>query len=113
MLREEFESRYGKEVSDSEFDMANEMYIYAGNMDKDTFVEDYRNHKESKILTAFLGQMRSHQKSIDELEDMLDIAINIILKSGNEKQAEGLHSFLSDKDIDTKKNTPRCCTESR
>lgn len=50
MLREEFENRMGNTVTPEAFEDINELYISSGDMDKDTFCDDYKLHGTSKIL---------------------------------------------------------------
>lgn len=50
MLREEFENRMGNTVTPEAYENIEDLYISAGDMDKDTFCDDYKLHGASKIL---------------------------------------------------------------
>ena len=50
MLREEFENRMGNTVTPEAYEDINNLYIQSGDMDKDTFCDDYKLHGGSKIL---------------------------------------------------------------
>ena len=50
MLREEFENRMGNTVTPEAYEDIENLYIQAGDMDKDTFCDDYKLHGGSKIL---------------------------------------------------------------
>lgn len=54
MTQQEFEKRIGTGVSSDTFDYVNRVYMAAGEMDKDTFCEDWRDQfvSESRIVSA-------------------------------------------------------------
>lgn len=54
MTRQEFENLTGALATDAQFDYANRVYMAAGEMDKDTFCEAWKDDRvsESKIVSA-------------------------------------------------------------
>lgn len=80
MTKQEFEARYGKEVSERMFDTINDLYMEAGdNIDKDTFVKDYKKHEESLLLQAFYDRVKALEQQLaglgkakEEAERQLD-----------------------------------------
>lgn len=53
MQKFEFTQRTGIELTDEQYKRVEDMYLNAGNMDKDEFCEDYKKHKDSKLLAFF------------------------------------------------------------
>ncbi len=53
MLKTEFRERTGIELTDEQFNLVHDMYLEAGNMDKDVFRKDYKKHFDSEILNLF------------------------------------------------------------
>ena len=59
MLREEFENRMGNTVTPEAYNDIEELYYAAGDMDKDTFCDDYKLHGASKILAEIWGRYKT------------------------------------------------------
>lgn len=50
MTRKEFEDRTGLEVTALEFSKVHDIYMAAGEMDKDTFCSEWKQHGESELI---------------------------------------------------------------
>lgn len=59
MLREEFENRMGNTVTPEAYTDIEDLYISAGDLDKDTFCDDYKLHGASKILAEIWGRYKT------------------------------------------------------
>lgn len=89
MTKQEFEERYGREVSDEMFDNINELYMGAdADMDKDTFVEDYKKHEESMLLQWYFAKAQKQEKVIDNLKQQLDEFADKVLYHASESMDE-------------------------
>lgn len=53
MQKIEFTQRTGIELTDEQYQRVEDLYMNAGDMDKDEFCEDYKKHKDSKLLAFF------------------------------------------------------------
>lgn len=83
MTKQEFEQRYGKEVSEQVFDNINDLYMGAGNMDKDTFVKDYKKHEESMLLQMYFEKSKTQAKMIRNLKQQISYLVDTIIKEGS------------------------------
>lgn len=84
MTKQEFEARYGKEVSGQMFVRINDLYMSVGDMDKDLFVKDYKKHEESLILN-YLYDKSEHQKDeISSLKQQIDYMVDLLITKGTE-----------------------------
>lgn len=89
MTKQEFESRYGKEVSEPVFIKINALYMGAGDdIDKDTFVKDYKKHEESILLNAYYNKARAQGKAIRNLKTQIAYLVDTIIKKGSENLDE-------------------------
>ena len=48
MTQKEFEERIGRKVTGDEFELANDLYMMSGELDKDRFCADYKKHKDER-----------------------------------------------------------------
>lgn len=78
MLREEFENRMGNTVTPEAYENIEDLYISAGDMDKDTFCDDYKLHGASKILAEIWASykikrdaLKVYQRENQEAAEML------------------------------------------
>ena len=78
MLREEFENRMGNKVTPEAYEDIENLYYASGNLDKDTFCDDYKLHGASKILAeiwksykAFESLIKYYQKEHQEAAEIL------------------------------------------
>lgn len=121
MTKQEFESRVGYKVTDSDYDYIESMYYDCGNMDKDQFCKDYKDHKDSKLVHEYF-RLVSHRKSLldnyrsEKTEtayflikksmvggdkDMIEVAISLIGEQRyiEHKLDKGYNLFPEDKEI--------------
>ena len=67
MTRKEFEERTGLQVSAVELCKVNEIYMAAGEMDKDTFCKEWKQHGESKLLAELWHTVnREHDMGMEK-----------------------------------------------
>lgn len=90
MTKQEFESRYGKEVSDQMFDRINDLYMGADDMDKDVFVKDYKKHEESMLLNIYYNKAEAQAKAIKNLQQENAFLVDTIIKTGSENMDDEL-----------------------
>lgn len=74
MTQKEFEDRTGIKVSASDYSNIETMYMMAGNMDKDVFCKEYKNHKDSLLLQELFKKIKTirgqYEERINEIEDL-------------------------------------------
>lgn len=82
MQKIEFTQRTGIELTDEQYKRVEDMYMNAGDMDKDEFCEDYKKHKDSKLL-AFFYKLTEDGKFCAKLVDrsMLKVTKFLLIKS--------------------------------
>lgn len=78
MLRHEFETLYGKEVGENEFEIINALYMLNDNETKQEFVTRYKKMSKDDLMSAFIAlNQRSKEYSnkqtarVKELEKVL------------------------------------------
>lgn len=70
MTRKEFEDRTGLQVTALEFSHVNDIYMSAGEMDKDTFCKEWKQHGESKLLAELWNTVnREHAMGMEKKEE--------------------------------------------
>lgn len=82
MQKIEFTQRTGIELTDEQYQRVEDMYMNAGDMDKDEFCEDYKKHKDSKLL-AYFYKLTEDSKFCAKLIDrsMLKVTKFLLMKS--------------------------------
>jgi hypothetical protein len=63
MTQNEFEERIGRKVTGDEFEVANDLYMMSGELDKDRFCADYKKHKDSEIIKALYDKADAQSDS--------------------------------------------------
>ena len=91
MIQQEFEVRTGMQVTPDEYEEIERVYLAAGNMDKDTFCHDWKNHSDSVIMRAFYDQAVAMQEKIEELTDERVAMVDWLLKTADEIGNPELH----------------------
>ena len=70
MTRKDFEERTGLQVSAVEFCTINDIYMAAGEMDKDTFCREWTRHGESKLLAELWHSVkREHDMGMEKKDE--------------------------------------------
>ena len=70
MTQKEFEERTGLNVSAVEFCTVNDIYMAAGEMDKDTFCKEWKKHSESKLLAELWKRVKhEHDLGMQKKEE--------------------------------------------
>lgn len=70
MTRKEFEDRTGLQVTAPEYSTVNDIYMAAGEMDKDTFCKEWKQHGESKLLAELWKTVkREHDLGMEKREE--------------------------------------------
>ena len=54
MTQQEFTQRTGLELNNEQFNYVNEMYMRCATLEKDDFCQDYKKHRDSKILAQIM-----------------------------------------------------------
>lgn len=74
MTQQEFETRFGQEVTTESFDYANRVYMAAGNLDKDQFCKEWKNQhiRNSDTVTALTIEVESCQATIKNLKRQIE-----------------------------------------
>ena len=96
MTRKEFEDRTGLQVTALEFSSVNDIYMAAGEMDKDTFCKEWKQHGESKLLAELWKTVkREHdmgmekkgecEKLYQERWELVDFLLERAQKFGDEE----------------------------
>lgn len=96
MTQKEFEQRTGLNVSAVEFCTVNDIYMAAGEMDKDTFCKEWKKHSESKLLAELwkrvkhehdLGMQKKEEcdKLHSERWELVDFLLERAQKFGDEE----------------------------
>lgn len=80
MTKLEFTQRTGIEPTDEEFKSINEMYLEAGDMDKDVFCQDFKEHRESKLLGVFYRQADNLKDKLDVMRDERNNLVDFLLE---------------------------------
>ncbi len=82
MQKIEFTQRTGIELTDEQYQRVEDMYMNTGDMDKDEFCEDYKKHKDSKLL-AYFYNLTEDSKVCAKLIDrsMLKVTKFLLMKS--------------------------------
>lgn len=121
MQKNEFEQRTGIELTDEQYQRVEDLYLNAGNMDKDEFCKDYKKHGESVILNTYFKQSEEQRNRLDTYrekqitmahflikksmvggdKDMIQMAISLIgeQKYIQHKLKKGYNLFDSDKEL--------------
>lgn len=121
MQKIEFEQRTGIELTDEQYQRVEDLYLNAGNMDKDEFCKDYKKHGESVILNTYFKQSEEQRNRLDTYrekqitmahflikksmvggdKDMVQMAISLIgeQKYIQHKLEKGYNLFETDKEL--------------
>lgn len=79
MQKQEFTQKTDIQVSDVEYKEIELMYLEAGNMDKDEFCQDFKDHKDSKLLAVFFGQAENLKDKLDDMRDERNSLVDFLL----------------------------------
>lgn len=90
MLRQEFENRMGNKVTPEAYEDIENLYIAAGDMDKDAFCDDYKLHGASKILKGIWERYKSKANVLEIYKREHQEAATLLLRLAsdyNDKRA--------------------------
>ena len=79
MQKQEFTQRTKIELTDEEYNDVELMYLEAGNMDKDVFCQDFKDHKDSKLLAVFFGQAEKLKDKLDAMREERSALVDFLL----------------------------------
>ena len=91
MLQKEFEDRIGRKVSESEFVVANAMYMMAGELDKDEFCREWLKIGSSKLVQCLFEKAHSLDQNLQEQQ--------LVLKEGQEIISDAADAMLEILDL--------------
>jgi hypothetical protein len=75
MTKQEFEARTGLKVNSEDYARIEEMYMAAGNMDKDLFCAEYKKVGASVLVAELFRQVLVLKGQLEERNNELDDAI--------------------------------------
>lgn len=84
MLREEFETRMGNTVTPEAYEDIEDLYISTGDMDKDTFCDDYKIHGYSKILAEIWKRYKITRDALKVYKKEHQAAAEMLVKISND-----------------------------
>lgn len=96
MTLKEFEERTGIIPTPQEFTAITKIYMAAGNMDKDVFCEDYKKHKDSKLLACFYEQYNVWDFNLKRIDASLFEVTKYLLKKSREFNDKSMRSEAID-----------------
>jgi len=80
MQKSEFTQKTGIELSDADYKEVELMYLEAGNMDKDEFCKDYKEHHDSTLLATFFRQAENLKDKLDDMRDERSQIVDFLLE---------------------------------
>ena len=83
MTQQEFEQRTGIK-SDVIYEIANGVYMEAGDMDKDAFCMDYKKHGDSILLSYFYKKCVALRKELSGMKEERQELVEFLLKQEDE-----------------------------
>lgn len=96
MLQQEFEQLTGTKVIKEQYEMINQMYMYAGDMDKEHFCKAYMKGDFISIVPLIIEEVKREAQH-ENLQEIDDIATDYEKKLNLFKQkAENLQERLDD-----------------
>lgn len=103
MLREEFEARMGNTVTPEAFEDIHELYIASGDMDKDTFCDDWKLHGTSKILAEIWPLYKDMRKVLElykkEHQKAAELLVDIFENYGVKEARDMAEEMIYDRGI--------------
>lgn len=84
MQKIEFTQRTGIELTDEQYKQVEDMYLEAGNMDKDQFCKDYKKHSDSEILKLFYRQNEKLKSKLADFRDERNEIVDFLLDRSQE-----------------------------
>lgn len=84
MQKIEFTQRTGIELTDEQYKQVEDMYLEAGNVDKDQFCKDYKKHSDSEILKLFYCQNEKLKNKLADLRDERNEIVDFLLNRAQE-----------------------------
>ena len=80
MQKIEFTQRTGIELTDEQYQRVEDLYLNAGNMDKDEFCEDYKKHGESVILNVYFDQSEKLRNELNTYREKQVAMAHFLIK---------------------------------
>lgn len=84
MTKQEFIERTNYTPTDEEFNSINEMYMDAGDMDKDMFCKEWLEHKDSVLLNKFFNQATGFHVQCDFYKELLKETAELLVRQAEE-----------------------------
>lgn len=80
MNQQEFTDRTGyTPTSEDEWKAINTMYLEAGNMDKDVFCKEWKQHHKSDLLRIFYHRAMDNMEKLDYFNDMRNKTARLLI----------------------------------
>lgn len=80
MTQKEFFDRTSIELTEDQYKQVEQMYLEAGNMDKDEFCKDYKKHHESTLLATYFRQAENLKNKLDNMRDERSSLVDFLLE---------------------------------
>lgn len=103
MQREEFENRMGNTVTPEAYEDIENLYIAAGDIDKDTFCDDYKLHGASKILAGLWERYKIQRDALQvykkEHQQAAELLVKISWDHGVKEAEEQAYTMIGQRGI--------------
>ena len=93
MTKLEFSQRTGVNPTDEEYKNIELMYLEAGNMDKDEFCKDYKEHHDSTLLATFFRQAENLKSKLDDMRDERSRLVDFLLNISERYPDKSIHEW--------------------
>lgn len=99
MTRQEFEQRTGCQLTPEAYEPIERIYMAAGEMDKDLFCEEWKQHGDSPLVAALMDTIGRRerktildQKTIKRLQHELDHTCDLLICAAEDNADDCLRS---------------------
>lgn len=103
MQREEFENRMGHTVTPEAYEDIEDLYFAAGDIDKDTFCDDYKLHGTSKILAGLWARYKTMRDDLQvykkEHQQAAELLVKISWDYGVKEAEEQAYTMIGQRGI--------------
>ena len=90
MTEQEFSERTGLKVTEQEFVKINNIYMAAGDMDKDEFCKEYVKHGNSNLVTILASMVIEKGRQKKQLQKQREEMVNFLIEQAEKWSATDL-----------------------
>lgn len=80
MQKTEFIQRTGIELTDEQYKRVEDLYVNAGNIDKDEFCKDYMKHADSVILNTYFDRSEKIRVKLETYREKQTTTAHFLIK---------------------------------